>query len=174
MNSKDSMTRAVVLSGGGRAGAAWMLGLAAGLREVGVDLAAADLIVGTSAGARTGAQLATGAVDQAITAYRPHRLPVARTGINALLLGTLLYRSRLVPRIIPVLGLIGAPLLIAAVIATLFGGLKLGSPMPEALPVAAWELSLGVWLVVKGFRPSPITAGMATASTPLAERGAAA
>jgi len=73
------MTGAVVLSGGGRAGAAWMLGLAAGLREAGVDLAAADLIVGTSAGARTGAQLATGAVDQAITAYRPHRLPVART-----------------------------------------------------------------------------------------------
>ncbi len=61
---------------------------------------------------------------------------------------------------------IGVHKLIAAVIATLFGGLKLGSPMPEALPVAAWELSLGVWLVVKGFRPSPITAGMATASTP--------
>ena len=33
-------------------------------------------------------------------------------GINALLLGSLLYRSRLVPRIIPVMGLIGGPLLI--------------------------------------------------------------
>ena len=33
-----------------------------------------------------------------------------------------MYRSRLVPRIIPIVGLIGAPLLIAAVIATLFGG----------------------------------------------------
>jgi len=73
------MTRAVVFSGGGRAGAAWMLGLAAGLREAGVDLAGADLIVGTSGGARTGAQLATGAVDQAITAYRAHRPPAART-----------------------------------------------------------------------------------------------
>jgi hypothetical protein len=78
-------------------------------------------------------------------------------GVNALLLGSLLYRSRLVPRIIPVLGLIGAPLLIASVFATLFGGIKLGSPLFAALPVAAWELSLGVWLVVKGFRPSPIT-----------------
>ena len=39
----------------------------------------------------------------------------------------------------------------------LFGGIKLGSPLFAALPVAAWELSLGVWLVVKGFRPSPIT-----------------
>jgi hypothetical protein len=85
--------------------------------------------------------------------------------INALLLGTLLYRSRLVPRIIPVIGLIGAPLLICTVIATLFGSFKLGSPELAALPVAAWELSLGVWLVVKGFRPSPITAEMPAADT---------
>jgi hypothetical protein len=93
--------------------------------------------------------------------------------INALLLGSLMYRSRLVPRIIPVAGLIGAPLLIASVFATLFGGIKLGSPLFAALPVAAWEFSLGLWLVVKGFRPSPITAGMAAASTPPAERGVA-
>jgi hypothetical protein len=86
-------------------------------------------------------------------------------GINALLLGTLLYRSRLVPRVIPAVGLIGAPLLICTVIATLFGGLKLGSPELAALPVAAWELSLGVWLVVKGFKPSPITTGMTAADT---------
>jgi hypothetical protein len=93
-------------------------------------------------------------------------------GINALLLGSLLYRSRLVPRIIPALGLIGAPLLIGTIIATLFGGLKLGSPELAALPVAAWELSLGVWLVVKGFKPSSITpalitADMTAAGTPL-------
>ena len=41
--------------------------------------------------------------------------------VNALLLGSLLYRSRLVPRIIPLVGLIGAPLLVASVAATLFG-----------------------------------------------------
>src|SRR5271154_5367795 len=86
-------------------------------------------------------------------------------GINALLLGSLLYRSRLVPRIIPVLGLIRGPLLICTVIATLFGGLKLGSPELAALPVAAWELSLGLWLVVKGFKPCPITAGMTATDT---------
>ena len=82
-------------------------------------------------------------------------------GINALLLGSLLYQSRLVPRIIPVIGLIGAPLLIGAVIATLFGGIEQGSAAAAlfALPVAAWELSLGVWLIAKGFRPTPITAG---------------
>jgi hypothetical protein len=83
-------------------------------------------------------------------------------GINALLLGSLMYRSRLVPRILPVLGLIGAPLLIGGVIATLFGGLEQGSAGAAltALPVAAWELSLGLWLVVKGFKPAPITTGM--------------
>ena len=96
-------------------------------------------------------------------------------GINALLLGSLMYRSRLVPRVIPVMGLIGAPLLITAVFATLFGGIEQGSALTAlaALPVAAWELSLGVWLVVKGFRPSPITTGMA-ATTPAAHQDAPA
>ena len=91
-------------------------------------------------------------------------------GINALLLGSLMYRSRLVPRIIPVIGLIGAPLLICTVTATLFGGFKLGSPELAAVPVAAWELSLGLWLTVKGFRPSPITAAI-DAAVPPAGRG---
>ncbi|MGZ4697253.1 MAG: DUF4386 domain-containing protein [Oryzihumus sp.] len=79
-------------------------------------------------------------------------------GLNALLLGSLMYRSRLVPRIIPTVGLIGAPLLIAACIATMFGLIEQVSVWSglAALPVAAWELSLGIWLVVKGFRPSPL------------------
>jgi hypothetical protein len=87
--------------------------------------------------------------------------------INAILLGTLLYRSRLVPRFLPVLGLIGAPLLITADIATLFGGIGQHSSwaLLGALPVAAWEFSLGIWLVVKGFKPSPITTGMTADST---------
>ena len=53
-------------------------------------------------------------------------------GINALLLGSLLYRSRLVPRVIPVVGLIGAPLLITAVIATLFRGTVPPPPGPRS------------------------------------------
>ena len=88
--------------------------------------------------------------------------------INALLLGSLLYRSRLVPRILPAMGLIGAPLLISAVIAKLLGGIDNYTAWTAiaTLPVAAWEFSLGVWLAVKGFRPSPITAAMDAASTP--------
>jgi hypothetical protein len=73
--------------------------------------------------------------------------------INALLLGSLMYRSRLVPRIIPTIGLIGAPLLLASSTGTLFGLHHQVSPTATllALPVAAWELSLGVWMTVKGF-----------------------
>ena len=76
-------------------------------------------------------------------------------GINALLLGTLLLRSRLVPRAIPLIGLIGAPVHLTAVVLTLFGVL---APLATvtglaAVPIALWEFSLGVYLVVKGFRP---------------------
>ena len=39
--------------------------------------------------------------------------------------------------------------------------------------MAAWEFSLGVWLVVKGFRPSPITAGMDAASMSRADQDVA-
>jgi len=96
-------------------------------------------------------------------------------GINALLLGSLMYRSRLVPRVIPVMGLIGAPLLIASVIATMFtqNSSLTGLAQLPVIPVAAWELSLGVWLVVKGFRPSPITTEMAAATTPAARQDVA-
>ena len=81
---------------------------------------------------------------------------------NALLLGTLLYKSRLVPRVLPLLGLIGAPLLIAGVVGTMFGLWEQVNVLSgiAVLLIAGWEFSLGVYLVVKGFRPSPITAGM--------------
>ncbi|MFN8052622.1 MAG: patatin-like phospholipase family protein [Acidimicrobiales bacterium] len=53
-------TRAVVLGGGGPVGVAWELGLAAGLASGGIDLATADLVVGTSAGSIAGAMLTGG------------------------------------------------------------------------------------------------------------------
>jgi hypothetical protein len=86
---------------------------------------------------------------------------------NALLLGSLLYRSRLVPRILPLLGFIGAPLLVASTTATMFGVIDRVSALSgiAVLPIALWEFSLGVWLLVKGFKPSPITTGMPQAAT---------
>jgi hypothetical protein len=82
--------------------------------------------------------------------------------VNGVLLGTLLYQSRLVPRVLPVLGFIGATMLVIAWTGTLLGILTPTSPVTAlfVLPIATWEFSLGVYLVVKGFKPSPITAGM--------------
>lgn len=96
--------------------------------------------------------------------------------VNALLLGSMLYRSRLVPRIIPLVGLIGAPLLVASAAATLFGLKEQVSALSAlaALPIALWEFSLGVYLVVKGFKPSPITARMVAADTRPADQDAIA
>src|SRR4029079_17690946 len=81
--------------------------------------------------------------------------------VNALLLGSLLFQSRLVPRVLPVIGLIGAPLLLAGDAAVLFGLIdRTSSPaLLLAIPIALWEFSLGIWLVTKGFRPSPILSG---------------
>jgi hypothetical protein len=58
------------------------------------------------------------------------------------------------PRAIPAIGLIGAPLLAASATATLFGISDQVSAVSAvaALPIALWELSLGTWLVVRGFR----------------------
>jgi len=124
--------------------------------------------LGGAAGANATALVTTGASHVAVYNWTMLLGQTLMPCINALLLGTLMYRSRLVPRVIPVLGLIGGPLLLAAVIATLFGG-DIGHVSAfraiTTLPVAAWEFSLGVWLVVKGFRPSPITADMTAAGT---------
>jgi hypothetical protein len=74
--------------------------------------------------------------------------------INGLLLGTLLYQSRLVPRLLPIIGIIGAFTLTAGDVAVLFGVMDQHAPLAgiSAIPVALWEFSLGVYLVVKGFK----------------------
>jgi len=124
--------------------------------------------LGGAAGADAASLVTTGASHIAVYNWTFLLGQSLMPGINALLLGSLMYRSRLVPRVIPVTGLIGAPLLITAVFATLFGGIEQYSSLAAAaaLPVAAWELSLGVWLVIRGFRPSPITTEMDAATTP--------
>ena len=123
--------------------------------------------LGGAAGANAAALVTTGASHVAVYNWTMLLGQTLMPCINALLLGTLMYRSRLVPRIIPIVGLIGAPLLIAGVIVTLSAGTGHISAFQAiaTLPVAAWEFSLGVWLVVKGFRPSPITAEMTAADT---------
>ncbi len=79
---------------------------------------------------------------------------------NGLILGYLLWTSRLVPRAMSILGLIGGPALVAAAIAIMFGVIEQGSSwqLLATMPEFFWELSLGLWLLVKGFNPSALAA----------------
>ena len=76
--------------------------------------------------------------------------------VNDLLLGFLLYKSRLVPRALSLIGIVGAPILVVSFLAVMFGVIGRDAPLValSALPVFLFELSLGIWLIVKGFNPS--------------------
>jgi hypothetical protein len=87
--------------------------------------------------------------------------------LNAFLLGWLLYRSRLVPRAIPVIGLIGAPLFTSFIIGYIFGITDHGTTWHgiAVAPIFIWELSLGLWMTFKGFRnDAPLMVEAATES----------
>ena len=81
---------------------------------------------------------------------------------NGMILGYLMYRSGLVPRGMAILGLIGGPLLAAAGIAVMFDVIERGGTVQgiATIPEFIWELSFGIYLIVKGFKPSPILAGV--------------
>jgi hypothetical protein len=79
-----------------------------------------------------------------------------------LLLGFLLYKSLLVPRGLSLIGIIGGPVLLIGYFAILFGLIGQHAPLAGlfAIPVALFEFTLGIYLVVKGFKPSSLTTGM--------------
>lgn len=81
---------------------------------------------------------------------------------NGMILGSLMYRSGLVPRGLALLGLVGGPLVAASGIAVMFDVIERGSPVQglATIPEFIWELSFGIYLIVRGFRPSPIPAGI--------------
>jgi Domain of unknown function (DUF4386) len=125
-------------------------------------------------------------VGQALVAIRDWTFligPGIMPGLNAILLGTLLYRSRLVPRWIPTVGLIGAPLLISGALGRMFFGINDVTSAWSAIgtvPIFVWELSVALWMTFKGFDEStPIAAAYAAesarsaASRRVAERDAA-
>jgi hypothetical protein len=80
---------------------------------------------------------------------------------NGILLGYLMWRSRLLPRPMVLFGLVGGPLALIAGIGVLLGVWDIHSGLPVAMtaPEAIWEFSLSVWLLWRGFRPSPILTG---------------
>jgi uncharacterized protein DUF4386 len=115
-------------------------------------------------GGATGAETTTlVTIGQALVTGRDYTFllgPNLAAVINALLFGTLLYTSRLVPRIIPTMGLVAAPLLLAPTIATILGATAHGSIWwaPGGALIFVWELTIGFYMTFKGFRPSPLTA----------------
>ena len=103
------------------------------------------------------------AVGQGLVAVRDVTFlvgPGFMPGLNALLLGYVLYRSRLVPRLIPAMGLVGAPFFLACAVASILGLNEQASVISgiAVIPIFAWELTLGLWLTFKGFRPSAVAA----------------
>lgn len=83
--------------------------------------------------------------------------------INTVLMATLMYRSRLVPRFIPVLGLMGGPLIFVFTAVRMFGNYD---QLPDwagvaVIPIFAWELTLAVYLIARGFRASATSSASA-------------
>jgi hypothetical protein len=80
---------------------------------------------------------------------------------NGLILGWLMYKSELVPRGLAMFGLIGGPLIIIAGVLVMFDVIEGAGPVQGlmSIPEAFWELSLGIFLVAKGYRASPILEG---------------
>jgi len=87
--------------------------------------------------------------------------------VNDLLLGYLLYKSRLVPRVLLVLAFIGVPVLLANTVILMFGitGLALTLTTLAVIPIALFEFALGVYLAIKGFKPAAITADLDNVET---------
>ena len=106
-------------------------------------------------GAAAGTTAELSPIGDALTAVRNWAMTIGpnMAGFNALMLGTALYRGRLVPRALPALGIIGAPILIAYVIASILGAPVTGTIFQAiaVFPFFTWELVLGLWLTFKGF-----------------------
>ena len=112
-----------------------------------------------AAGADAGSLVAVGASLVALHDWTFLLGPGFVVGVgNGLMLGYLMYRSSLVPRGMAMLGLVGGPVLCASGIAILFGVFEAGSVWQAiaTIPEFLWELSLGIWLIVKGFNPSAL------------------
>jgi len=131
--------------------------LEAGIIAVGVLPLLALVSLRASAGVTTADPegfLAAGSVLVAWYEWTTLLGPGLVCGTNTVLMAYLMYRSRLVPRIIPILGLVGGPLIFVVTVVKMFGILE---QLPEwtgitVIPIFAWEVTLALWLIFKGFR----------------------
>jgi hypothetical protein len=80
-------------------------------------------------------------------------------GVNGILLGWMMYRTGLMPPRLAMLGVVGGPLIFVSAIAVLFGAYEQdGLHALFSLPEAAFEAAFAIYLIVRGFRPSPVLA----------------
>lgn len=79
---------------------------------------------------------------------------------NGLILGVLMWRTRLVPRGLALLGLIGGPAIILSGAAVLLGLAQPAGTLQivATIPEFFWELGLGLWLLIRGFTPAALAA----------------
>ena len=84
--------------------------------------------------------------------------PNLALGLSTLIMSYFLYDSKLVPRFISVLGLVGGSLIFSCALLVMFGVFLQDSTWGAILgiPVFAYEMSLAVWLIVKGFKSSVV------------------
>jgi hypothetical protein len=117
------------------------------------------------AGAADGDAATLVPVGQALVAIRNWTfvLGPGMAGLNAILLGTLMYRSGLIPRAIPTIGVVGGPIYLSAVAAIVLGITQPGG-LWQGIGGAfmfVWELLLALWLIFRGFLPTaPIVASL--------------
>ena len=121
-------------------------------------LTVVSLRQGAAAGADAASLVAVGESLVALHEWTRQLGPGFMVGVgNGLILGYLMYTSRLVPRGMAVLGLIGGPLIIVHGVAVLLGVIEADSVWQVGvIPEFLWELLLGIWPIVRGFNPSAI------------------
>lgn len=84
--------------------------------------------------------------------------PLFMLGINTMMYSYIFYKSKLVPRFIPILGMTGATLVFICALLVMFGVIQQVSVWGAilAVPIFANEMILAVWLIVKGFNESAL------------------
>ncbi|MCB0655386.1 MAG: DUF4386 domain-containing protein [Saprospiraceae bacterium] len=133
--------------------------IASRIVEAGTMFAGVAFLLGASSLHQQGADASSTPIAQTLVAMYDRIFVLGQgfmPGINDILLGLLLYQSRLVPRGLALLGIVGAFPLFAGYIATMFGIIERTSPLAgaSAVMVAIFEFSLGIYLLVKGLKKS--------------------
>ena len=132
---------------------------------VGVVLLLAQIPLGreyVNAGIANAAALQALSAASVQAAQYAYEIGMIAVGVAGLVLGSVFYRARLVPRLLAAWGVVGyAALLGGSVLEVLGFGLNLVHVIPGGL----WELFIGVWLIARGFSAAPVPAEQAAAST---------